>query len=186
MRRAILAFVVPALTACGATPAVPAADPPAASSAPPATDPPPSIIEREGPLGVSKGNPTVADVLLAHDPIVARFGRDWRTTAVGTVVRVRGTLRVHVCGPAEQCLTTGRIPILTPDEIEIVSTPPAPPAPPPPPPARPDAAADPTVACLAECQRVSDECDQNAKDDRGRLRRCGSRLMGCRTGCERR
>jgi hypothetical protein len=79
--------------------------------------------EREGVLTTSKGNPALEDVLLAHEPIIRRFGKDWARTAVGTRVRVKGLLRVHTCGQHEQCLLSGQIPVLTPDNIEVLAEP---------------------------------------------------------------
>lgn len=140
-----------------------------------------SFEEREGELRVSKGNPAVADVLLAHRPIVDRFGKSWMKSALGARIRVRGTLRVHVCGPQEQCLSTGEIPVLTPDVIEVISPAPAPSA---------TATAKAVTSsqteeqrCLAECKRTSDACDQSAKDNRRELKRCGSRFMTCEDDC---
>jgi hypothetical protein len=84
---------------------------------------------------VSKGNPAVADVLLAHDAVVERFGRDWSRTALGTRIRVTGALRIIVCDDEHvQCLSTGQIPTLTPDLIEVLAPPRAPSSPSAPPP----------------------------------------------------
>jgi hypothetical protein len=82
------------------------------------------VETREGELQASKGFAAVADVLIPSDAVEKRFGSDWRTTAVGKRVRVRGKLRVHKCGPQEQCLIQGELPILTPDSIEPLDLPP--------------------------------------------------------------
>jgi hypothetical protein len=126
---------------------------------------------REGQLFVSKGNPAVADVLLPHEPIEERFGPDWHRTAVGKRIRVRGALRVHRCGPQEQCLLSGEIPILTPESIELLDA--------------PAASGDPALLakCLEECEHRSRACDKGAGADRGRLRICGSRRVKCRSDC---
>ncbi|MDI1481759.1 hypothetical protein [Polyangium sp. y55x31] len=78
------------------------------------------VETREGELQTSKGFGAVADVLLPHDVLEEKLGSDWRKTMVGKRVRVRGKLRIHKCGPMEQCLIQGELPILTPDSIEVL------------------------------------------------------------------
>jgi hypothetical protein len=78
---------------------------------------------REGTLVLSKGNPTIDGALLPHDLVKRALGEDWRRTALGKRVRARGTLRIHVCGLAEQCLSTGEIPFFDATSIELVDAP---------------------------------------------------------------
>ncbi|WP_272417343.1 hypothetical protein [Polyangium jinanense] len=96
----------------------PVAEEPTAASNPQRTEK--GVETREGELHASKGFGAVADVLLPHDVLEEKLGRDWRTTMVGKRVRVRGKLRIHKCGPEEQCLIQGELPILTPDSIEVL------------------------------------------------------------------
>ncbi|MDI1447366.1 hypothetical protein [Polyangium sp. 6x1] len=99
----------------------PVAEEPKAASAPQrAHDVEGGVETREGELRTSKGFGAVADVLLPHDVLEEKLGSDWRTTMVGKRVRVRGKLRIHKCGPQEQCLLQGELPILTPDSIEVL------------------------------------------------------------------
>ena len=51
------------------------------------------------------------------------FGDRWTVDAVGKRVRARGTLRIHRCGPQEQCLVGGEIPIFEATSIELVDPP---------------------------------------------------------------
>ncbi|WP_282421419.1 hypothetical protein [Polyangium sp. 15x6] len=95
-----------------------AAEEPKAASNPQRTEE--GVETREGELYKSKGFGAVADVLLPDDVLGEKLGRDWRTTMVGKRVRVRGKLRIHKCGPQEQCLIQGELPILTPDSIEVL------------------------------------------------------------------
>jgi len=83
----------------------------------------PGQTTREGALGTSKGFATVDDVLMPTEPFEERYGRDWRKTAVGKRIRVRGTLRIDKCDPRAQCLIQGELPILTPDSIEELGPP---------------------------------------------------------------
>ena len=78
---------------------------------------------REGTLEVSKGNPALAGALLPRGIVKRAFGNDWRSVALGKRVRARGTLRIHRCGPQEQCLVSGEIPIFEATSIELVETP---------------------------------------------------------------
>ncbi|MDC0740011.1 hypothetical protein [Polyangium mundeleinium] len=78
------------------------------------------VETREGELHPSKGFGSVADVLIPRDDLKKHLGADWQKTTVGKRVRVRGKLRIHKCGPQEQCLIQGELPILTPDSIEVL------------------------------------------------------------------
>jgi hypothetical protein len=78
---------------------------------------------REGTLEVSKGNPALAGALLPHGVVKRAFGDNWTSVALGKRVRARGTLRIHRCGPQEQCLISGEIPIFEATSIELVDAP---------------------------------------------------------------
>ncbi|TKD12739.1 hypothetical protein [Polyangium fumosum] len=96
----------------------PGAEEPKAASAPKQAEE--GVETREGELHPSKGFGSVADVLIPRDDLKKHLGEDWQKTTVGKRVRVRGKLRIHKCGPQEQCLIQGELPILTPDSIEVL------------------------------------------------------------------
>ncbi len=72
---------------------------------------------------MSKGNPALAGALLPHGIVKKTFGDNWRAVALGKRVRARGKLRIHRCGPQEQCLISGEIPIFEATSIELIDTP---------------------------------------------------------------
>ncbi|HVK64289.1 MAG TPA: hypothetical protein VM694_07440 [Polyangium sp.] len=96
----------------------PGVEEPKAASAPKQAEE--GVETREGELHPSKGFGSVADVLIPRDDLKKHLGEDWQKTTVGKRVRVRGKLRIYKCGPNEQCLIQGELPILTPDSIEVL------------------------------------------------------------------
>lgn len=125
-------------------------------------------VEREGPLSVGKGA-FVTGAMIPEAALEKQFGSDWRRLA-GRTLRVRGILKVHQCGPEEQCLTTGNIPTLEPRFMEVVETVPL----------------DPTsrYLCFDDCDRVDRACKQKAPNSRV-LGECNTKLGECRKRCER-
>jgi hypothetical protein len=135
-----------------------------------------------GTLSLTKGaQPVIAGRMLSSDDLAKHFGDTWRRL-VGRRFRARGEKHDHQCEPDAQCMQDGVIPLLR----EVVSIElcrgcmnPA------------GVAAvdclvtdDEVTACIAVCKEASDACDAGAKRDRGRLRRCGSRWVGCRSSCK--
>ncbi len=192
-RGAALALVALAASGCPRQGTTPNGRAPASSSTavrivpPPATAPPPEPAERAvanpdeviGTLGTSKGMVSLGDVLLTPAQLRAQLGDDWRRH-LGRRVRARGTRETYQCGPQEQCLLGGSIPKLR-DVVSIELCR-----------GGPMSSAEDVECplsesevkrCLDSCQRESDRCDDDAKGDRGALRRCGCAWISCKEGC---
>lgn len=147
---------------------------------------PAGVDEIIGTLGTSKGFASLGGVLLRGDEVQALLGQDWRSL-VGRRVRARGRRHDYRCGPHEQCLINGVIPLLT-DLVSLelcqsgvsgeaggVDCPVS------------DAELN---LCLASCKRQSDDCDKSAKSaksakgNRADLRRCGCAWISCKSECK--
>lgn len=188
MKRALLLVLVgcapaPQPTEPPANPTVQVTAPPPAEPAAPEPPPAPtSPAEDEiiGSLALTKGaQPVIAGRMLPSDAMAERFGDDWRKL-VDRRFRVRGETHDHTCDPRAQCLTGGVIPLMrnirsidqckSCDGTGDVDCP---------------ISEEERDACLAQCNAESSRCDAGAKGDRGRLKRCGSKRVGCRSACKR-
>ncbi len=165
-------------------PAVTVAPPPAATTPPPPTPDaalPVAGDEVIGTLGTSKGFASLGGVLLRRSEVKAQLGQDWRKF-LGRRVVARGRRHDYSCGPNEQCLISGVIPLLT----DLTSMEPC----------RTTVSASDASGvecplseaeverCLESCKRDSRACDKSAGKRRGALRRCGCSWISCKRGCK--
>ena len=144
-------------------------------SAPPAAAPeaPAAGDEIIGTLATSKGMVSLGEVLLNVHDVEAHLGKDWRRH-LGRRVRAHGRRTVYQCGPQEQCLIDGSIPLLT--EVSDVSL------------CKgkvdcPLSEAD-VERCVASCKVESDRCDEAAGKETDAQRRCGCAWVSCEDGCK--
>ena len=156
-------------------------EPRAADITEPAAEPK-SVDTIVGTLSLTKGaQPVIAGRMLSSDDVAKHFGDKWRSL-VGKRFRARGEKYDYQCEPDAQCMQDGVIPLLrevvsielcrgcmNPAGVASVDCP---------------VTEVEVSACVAVCKEASDACDAGANRDRGRLRRCGSKWVGCRSMCE--